>query len=68
MTVAIGLLKVYGPISQVRDFYSNDELSHKNLGLKFDFNRSNGLDTGRDYVHCNYLYLTVQAKLNYGFP
>ena len=59
-------LQVYGLISQNGFFYSNDASSPRNLGFKFQFNRSNNLDTCRDSIY-TCLYILLCKLLNYRF-
>ena len=57
-------LNLLDSISQNGDIYSNDASSpKKNLGFKFQLNRSNRLDTRRYYVFYNCLYLPASCKL-----
>ena len=53
-------LKVPGPISQNEDIYANIASSpKKSWFVKFQLNWFYCLDTRRDYVFCNCLYLTM---------
>ncbi len=59
--ICVATLKMPGPISQNGFFFQMMRHHLKYLGFKFHLNRLNRLDTRRDYVFYNCLYLIVYA-------